>query len=145
MYLEISNRQSGKSTRLINQIYADKDKYQLQILMGINFISLQIIKKQIKKNNKVKICSSFEAVKNIISESGKDISKIRLYVDEFMFSNSFCNNFDNFEKYFKQLLINGYFSSSINSNRNNILLNLSQLNDGGYFQVVRFPKNYCCF
>jgi len=27
MYLEISNRQSGKSTRLINQIYADKDKY----------------------------------------------------------------------------------------------------------------------
>lgn len=34
MYLEISQRQSGKTTRMINQMYADKNRYDIQIVFG---------------------------------------------------------------------------------------------------------------
>lgn len=34
MYLEISQRQSGKTTRMINQMYADKNRYDIQIAFG---------------------------------------------------------------------------------------------------------------
>ena len=116
MYLEISGRQTGKTTRMINQIYADKHLYDIQILMGMNQKSLKIIKDKIKGNNKIKICLSFESLRKTLSKYND--KKIRLYVDEFLYSNAFINNYekikDNFERsYF--LLSNGYFSSSMNS------------------------------
>lgn len=92
MYLEISDRQTGKSTRLINQIYFDKDKYDLQILMGMNYNHLKQIKDKIKKNSKVKICLSYDKLKHLMAN--KIYKKIRLYVDEFMYSTAFCNNFN---------------------------------------------------
>ena len=130
MYLEISSRQTGKTTRLINQIYADKHKYDLQILMGISFISLKKIKSEIKGNNKVKICLSFNSLIETIglyNNSSDKKLKIRLYVDEFLYSKAFCNNYkdikERFEKEF-DLISNGYFSSSINSNERNILFDM---------------------
>ena len=92
MYLEISDRQTGKSTRLINQIYFDKDKYDLQILMGMNFNHLKQIKDKIKRNSKVKICLSYDKLKHLIMNNPN--KKIRLHVDEFMYSTAFCNNFN---------------------------------------------------
>ena len=105
MYLDISDRQTGKSTRLINQIYFDKDKYDLQILMGMNFNHLKQIKDKIKRNSKVKICLSYDKLKHLIAN--KTYKKIRLYVDEFMYSTAFCNNFN--------LLKTPYLSELINN------------------------------
>ena len=128
MYLEISGRQTGKTTRMINQIYADKDKYDLQILMGINYDSLHIIKKQIKKNAKVKICLSLESFKSTIL----GYKNVRLYVDEFLYSTSFCNNFKEFKNLFYNVIQDGYYASSINTNteRYLIFLELKEINFG---------------
>ena len=124
MYLEISGRQTGKTTRLINQIYADKDKYDLQILMGINWISLKQIKNNVKRNNKLKICLSYESFQS--ETLGKN--NIRLYVDEFLYSTAFCNNFLNF-MLFNDIIQNGYFVSSINTDRYHIYSQLKELNN----------------
>ena len=138
MYLEISHRQSGKTSRLINQIYRDKLNYDVQILMGINFMSLKFIKSQIKCNTKVKICLSYDSVRSLINEN--DNKKIRLYVDEFMDSNSFSNNFDEFMNNYHNLINDGYFSSSLNSNRCNILRELQELNNGRCLTVNEINK-----
>jgi hypothetical protein len=124
MYLEISGRQTGKTSRLINQIYADKNKYDLQILMGINYNSLKQIKNNVKGNNKLKICLSYEAFQCEIL--GKN--NVRLYVDEFLYSTAFCNNFLNF-KSFHNIIQNGYFVSSINTDRYHIYSQLKELNN----------------
>lgn len=124
MYLEISGRQTGKTTRLINQIYADKEKYDLQILMGINWFSLKNIKSEIKRNNRLKICLSYDAFQCEIL--GKN--NVRLYVDEFLYSTAFCNNFLNFMS-FHNIIQNGYFVSSINSDRYHIYSQLKELNN----------------
>lgn len=124
MYLEISGRQTGKTSRLINQIYADKNKYDLQILMGINYNSLKQIKNNVKGNNKLKICLSYEAFQCEIL--GKN--NVRLYVDEFLYSTAFCNNFLNFRS-FHNIIQNGYFVSSINTDRYHIYSQLKELNN----------------
>jgi hypothetical protein len=124
MYLEISGRQTGKTSRLINQIYADKNKYDLQILMGINYNSLKQIKNNVRGNNKLKICLSYEAFQCEIL--GKN--NVRLYVDEFLYSTAFCNNFLNF-KSFHNIIQNGYFVSSINTDRYHIYSQLKELNN----------------
>lgn len=134
MYLEISHRQSGKTTRLINQIYRDKSNYDIQILMGMNYKSLKMIKDQIKGNAKVKICLSYESLNELLicNYSSK---RIRLYVDEFMYSTAFCNNFKIIQSNYGLLLSNGYFSSSINSNHVLLLLDLQQLNNSNCVTV----------
>jgi hypothetical protein len=124
MYLEISGRQTGKTSRLINQIYADKNKYDLQILMGINYNSLKQIKNNVKGNNKLKICLSYEAFQCEIL--GKN--NVRLYVDEFLYSTAFCNNFLNFKSFYN-IIQNGYFVSSINTDRYHIYSQLKELNN----------------
>lgn len=124
MYLEISGRQTGKTSRLINQIYADKNKYDLQILMGINYNSLRQIKNNVKGNNKLKICLSYEAFQCEIL--GKN--NVRLYVDEFLYSTAFCNNFLNFKSFYN-IIQNGYFVSSINTDRYHIYSQLKELNN----------------
>lgn len=124
MYLEISGRQTGKTSRLINQIYADKNKYDLQILMGINYNSLKQIKNNVKGNNKLKICLSYEAFQCEIL--GKN--NVRLYVDEFLYSTAFCNNFLNFRSFYN-IIQNGYFVSSINTDRYHIYSQLKELNN----------------
>lgn len=130
MYLEIATRQSGKTTRLINQIYADKKDYKLQILMGMGFESLKPISKKIKQNNKVRICLSFKSFEETLREKKiVDMSQVRLYVDEFLYSNAFCNQFDQFVTKYKPLIQNGYYSSSINSNNTNIYHRLAELNE----------------
>ena len=128
MYLEISARQTGKSTRLINQIYFDKDKYDLQILMGMNYNHLKMIKENVKRNNKLKICCSFDSFKETIL----GYRNIRLYVDEFLYSTSFCNNFKEFKNLFYNVIQDGYYVSSINTNneRYSIFLELKELNFG---------------
>ena len=135
MYLEISGRQTGKTTRLINQIYADKNKYDLQILMGMNFKSLKAIKKQIIGNNKVKICLSYESLKNLLL--GSKIKRVKLYVDEFLFSNAFCNNFKDIQKFETDynLISNGYFSSSLNSEHYIILYDMQVMNNQNLITV----------
>ena len=129
MYLEISGRQTGKTTRLINQIYADKNKYDLQILMGMNFQSLKAIKKKIHGNNKVKVCLSYESLKNLLL--GSKINRVKLYVDEFLYSNAFCNNFQDIQRFETDynLISNGYFSSSVNSNYHMLLFDLQMMNN----------------
>ncbi|MCR5146154.1 MAG: hypothetical protein K6B70_02225 [Clostridia bacterium] len=129
MYLEISSRQTGKTTRLINQIYADKHKYDLQILMGMNFRSLKKTKSEIKGNNKVKICLSFDSlIETIKSYDNSDKKvRVRLYVDEFLWSKAFCNNYKDIKARFEpefNLISNGYFSSSMNSNETMILFDM---------------------
>lgn len=116
MYLEISSRQTGKTSRMINQIYADKEKYDVQILMGINWNSLKLIKSKIRRNTKVKICLSFDALRKLLNKC--ENKKVRLYVDEFLYSNAFINNFRQIQEELEckfGLLSNGYFSSSVNS------------------------------
>lgn len=135
MYLEIGERQCGKTTRLINQIQADKDNYDIQILMGMNNISLKAIKQKIKHNNKVKICLSFDSLISTIRSYDiyKDKKlKVRLYVDEFLYSTSFCNNFNDIKARFEtefDLISNGYFSSSLNSHYFIILRKLQEFNN----------------
>lgn len=142
MYLEIGPRQSGKTQRLINQIYRDKNSYQIQILMGINYNSLHLIKKQIKGNAKVKICLSFESLRILIAENLDKLHKIKLYVDEFMYSNTFCNNFENiFDKYF-DLIKNGYFSSSINSNNMKVLNTLQNENENESILITKTKNRW---
>lgn len=139
MYLEISGRQTGKTSRLINQIQFDKDNYDVQILMGINNNSLKVIKQKIKHNNKVKVCLSFDSLRLIIANNPHKI--IRLYVDEFLYSTAFCNNFEQIEQKYKKLIIDGYFSSSINSNNNNILYQL-QLQNNKQILTANYTSNF---
>ena len=130
MYLEISSRQTGKTSRMINQIYADKEKYDVQILMGMNWNSLKLIKSKIKRNSKVKICLSFDALRKLLVNY--EDKKIRLYVDEFLYSNAFINNFKEIQEIYERkffLLSNGYFSSSVGSNNYLILRELQLLNN----------------
>ena len=135
MYLEIGERQCGKTTRLINQIQVDKDKYDIQILMGMNQRSLKAIKQKIRHNNKVKICLSFDSLISTIRSYDTDIQKrlkVRLYVDEFLFSTAFCNNYNDIKARFEtefDLISNGYFSSSLNTQYANVLTNLQIDND----------------
>jgi F0F1-type ATP synthase alpha subunit len=108
MYLEISDRQTGKTQRLINQIYRDKQNYDIQVLMGINQRSLEMIKREIKQNAKVKICLSYDKLRQLIANNPN--KKIRLYVDEFMYSTAFCNNFNELKnEYFSELIYNRIF------------------------------------
>lgn len=134
MYLEIGGRRSGKTSRLINQIQFDKDNYNIQILMGMNNISLKAIKQKIRHNNKVKVCLSFDSLINILKSydnSDKKI-KVRLYVDEFLFSTAFCNNYHDIKARLEtefNLISNGYFSSSINSRNYMVLRDLQEFNN----------------
>lgn len=124
MYLEISGRRTGKTTRLINQIYADKNKYDLQILMGMNYNSLKEIKNNVKGNNKLKICLSYDSfLETIVGRKN-----VRLYVDEFLYSTAFCNNYNGF-KMFLDVLQDGYFVSSVNTDRYYIYSQLKELNN----------------
>lgn len=130
MYLEISSRQTGKTTRMINQIYADKHLYDIQILMGMNQNSLRLIKNKIKGNNKVKICLSFESLRITLSKYND--KKIRLYVDEFLYSTAFVNNYNKIKEAYEckfTLIENGYFSSSINSNAMMVLFDMQLTNN----------------
>ena len=128
MYLEISGRQTGKTLRLINQIYADKEQYDVQILMGMNHHCLNQIKSNVIKNRKLKICLSFDALR---AEIGINKNKrIRIYVDEFLYSTAFCNNFLSIIENFTTIVQNGYFSSSINSKYQDILKKLQSMNNG---------------
>ena len=130
MYLEISARQTGKTTRMINQIYADKHLYDIQILMGINQNSLKLIKDKIKGNSKVKICLSFESLRKTLSKYND--KKIRLYVDEFLYSTAFVNNYNKIKETYEckfTLIENGYFSSSINSNAMMVLFDMQLTNN----------------
>ena len=43
-------------------------------------------------SSKVKICLSYDKLKHLIAHYTN--KKIRLYVDEFMYSTAFCNNFN---------------------------------------------------
>lgn len=128
MYLEISSRQVGKSTRLINQISADKPLYDLQIIMGMNLQHCKCLNKRIKQNNKVKMCLSYDSFINTISRY-QNLEKVRLYVDEFMFSTCFCNNFDQLLQHYNSIILNGYYASSFNNVYNNTLLKLQGLNN----------------
>jgi hypothetical protein len=137
MYLEISARQTGKTSRMINQIYADKEKYDVQILMGMNWISLKSIKSKIKRNSKVKICLSFDAIKKLLTKC--EDKKIKLYVDEFLYSNAFINNFKEIQEIYERkffLLSNGYFSSSINTNNYSILRELQLLTNEEIYSMI---------
>lgn len=136
MYLEISARQTGKTTRMINQIYADKHLFDIQILMGMNQTSLKLIKDKIKGNNKVKICLSFDSlIKTLSKYEGK---RIRLYVDEFLYSTAFVNNYNKIKETLEckfTLLENGYFSSSINSNAVMVLFDMQLKNNELIYSV----------
>lgn len=135
MYLEISARQTGKTTRLINQIFADKDQFDIQILMGMNKKSLDLIKTQLKNNNKIKICLTFESFKEITKQLTEKPLTAKLYVDQFMWSNIFMDNFKQILNTQKYLLINGYFSSSLNTNYMLSLFELQSLNNGNIYSM----------
>lgn len=135
MYLEISARQTGKTTRLINQIFADKDQFDIQILMGMNKKSLDLIKTQLKNNNKIKICLTFDSFKEITKQLTEKPLTAKLYVDQFMWSNIFMDNFKQILNTQKYLLINGYFSSSLNTNYMLSLFELQSLNNGNIYSM----------
>lgn len=102
----------------------DKSRYDVQILMGINYISLKHIKEQLS-NNKVKVCCSLADFREFY---GKNLDKkIRLYVDEFMYSTVFCNNIEWFMKHALPLINDGYFCSSLNSKFLNVYNKLKDL------------------
>ena len=125
---------------MINQIYRDKISYDLQILMGINYVSLKHIKDQIKCNAKVKICLSYESFRLLLGEFDKN--RIRLYVDEFMYSTAFCNNFEQFIENHLDLIKNGYFSSSVKSDHASLLFTLQELNNGKCLTVNEVNKGW---
>jgi hypothetical protein len=81
---------------------------------------------------------SYDSFRSLINEN--DNKKIRLYVDEFMYSNSFSNNFHEFMNNYHNLINDGYFSSSLNSNRSNILRELQELNNGRCLTVNEINK-----
>lgn len=135
MYLEISARQTGKTTRLINQIFADKDQFDIQILMGMNKKSLDLIKTQLKNNNKIKMCLTFDSFKKITKQLTEKPLTAKLYVDQFMWSNIFMDNFKQILNTQKYLLINGYFSSSLNTNYMLSLFELQSLNNGNIYSM----------
>lgn len=103
MYLEISDRQTGKTSRLINQIHRDKSQYDILLLLGINSRSIHYIKK-ICHNNKIKCISSISDFRKTRAQY-KD-KKVKLYVDEFLYSTVFCNNFNNLLQLDRDLIIN---------------------------------------
>jgi hypothetical protein len=125
----------GKTTRLINQMTFDKDKYDLQILLGMNHPHIHNIKKQCH-NNKIKCVSSFNDLLNVIY-ANKNL-KTKLYVDEFLYSTVFCNNYKELLERFPELIKNGYYTGSINTRYYHDVFNsLQDLNDGNYFSVIK--------
>ncbi len=115
MYLEISDRQTGKSTRLINQIIADEQKYDTQILFSLNQLATDYLLSK-HKCNKLITCTTVDSFNHILK--GFDINNTRLYVDEFLLNKSFCKNFNIMIKnpYMRNLIANGYFVSSLYNN-----------------------------
>ena len=102
----------GKTTRLINQLNFDKDKYDVQILLGINHNHIHLLKKQCH-NNKIKCVSSFNDLLNTLYTNND--KNIKLYVDEFLYSTVFCNNYKDLFTRFPELIKNGYYASSLNT------------------------------
>lgn len=97
--------------------------------MGINLQNCKILNQRIKRNNKVKICLSYDSFLKTIKDY-PNINKVRLYVDEFMFSNCFCHSFEQLIDNYRPILLNGYYTSSHNMVNDIILRKLQQFNNG---------------
>ena len=135
MYLEISMRQSGKTTRLINQICADKDRFDIQILFVFsNAYRFTILNRHLITNDNLKVCTSYEALLNLLRTYYK-IESVKLYVDEFAYIPEFYNNFNDLLKNYKDIIYDGYFTSTMSADINGaqIISKLIKLNENKYF------------
>ena len=102
--------------------------------MGMNRIHLQQIKQKCH-NNKIKYISSIEHLRLLLAECTD--KKIRLYVDEFLFSTVFCNNYESINAQYPELILNGYFSGSMNSKYSNVITHLHMLNKNECFTMLK--------
>lgn len=135
MYLEISMRQSGKTTRLINQICADKDRFDIQILFVFSTAyKFTILNRHLIANDNLKVCTSYEALLNLLRIYYKNES-VKLYVDEFAYIPEFYDNFNDLLKNYKDIINDGYFTSTMNADINGaqIISKLIKLNENKYY------------
>lgn len=133
MYLEISMRQSGKTTRLVNQICADKDRFDIQILFtfsNYNFYNSRYL----ITNDNLKVCTTYEALLNLLRTHYK-IESVKLYVDEFAYIPEFYNNFNDLLKNYKDIINDGYFTSTMSADINGaqVISKLIKLNKNKYY------------
>lgn len=133
MYLEISMRQSGKTTRLVNQICADKDRFDIQILFtfsNYNFYNSRYL----ITNDNLKVCTTYEALLNLLRTHYK-IESVKLYVDEFAYIPEFYNNFNDLLKNYKDIINDGYFTSTMSADINEaqVISKLIKLNKNKYY------------
>lgn len=92
MYLEISMRQSGKTTRLVNQICADKDRFDIQILFSFSNYNFYNFNRCLITNDNLKVCTLYETLLNLLKTYYKNES-VKLYVDEFAYIPEFYKSY----------------------------------------------------
>ena len=133
MYLEISMRQSGKTTRLVNQICADKDRFDIQILFSFSNYNFYNSRYLITNDN-LKVCTTYEALLNLLRTHYK-IESVKLYVDEFAYIPEFYNNFNDLLKSYKDIIYGGYFTSTMSADINGaqVISKLIKLNKNKYY------------
>lgn len=134
MYLEISQRQSGKTTRMINQMYADKNRYDIQIVFGYSkFYTHRIQNIHISDN--LKSCSTYESLCEILDHYCNDHT-VKLYVDEFAYMPEFCNNITHLIKTYRKIVEDGYFTSTppITTLGSEAMLKLTNINRNSYYK-----------
>ena len=133
MYLEISMRQSGKTTRLINQICADKDRFDIQILFSFSNYHFYNSRYLITNDN-LKVCTLYETLLNLLRTHYK-IESVKLYVDEFAYIPEFYNNFNDLLKNYKDIIYDGYFTSTMSADINGaqVISKLIKLNENKYY------------
>lgn len=133
MYLEISMRQSGKTTRLVNQICADKDRFDIQILFSFSNYHFYNSRYLITNDN-LKVCTLYETLLNLLKTYYKNES-MKLYVDEFAYVPEFYNNFNDLLKNYKDIIYDGYFTSTMSADINGaqVISKLIKLNENKYY------------
>lgn len=135
MYLEISMRQSGKTTRLINQICADKDRFDIQILFVFSTAyKFTILNRHLITNDSLKVCTSYKTLLNLLRTHYK-IESVKLYVDEFAYIPEFYDNFNDLLKNYKDIIYDGYFTSTMSADINGaqVISKLIKLNENKYY------------
>lgn len=134
MYLEISMRQSGKTTRLVNQICADKDRFDIQILFSFSNYNFHNFNRYLITNDSLKVCTSYKTLLNLLRTHYK-IESVKLYVDEFAYVPEFYNNFNDLLKNYKDIIYGGYFTSTMSADINGaqIISKLIKLNENKYY------------
>lgn len=122
MYLEVSDRRTGKTTRLMNnlsKVYNDvkSDKSPnrpLILFVGLNhnYMNEIVLKNHLNVSDFFKIAVDCKSI--LMAIRGNSNRKIKLFVDEFDGCRGFKEALDELVSVYPEIIADGYFSSSMN-------------------------------